>query len=102
MARGKRFSAEQTIAMLRQIEVRLAQAKRPALTCKQAGIAEQNYDRWREEYGGLQLEQAKRLKELERENAPQRRLVADLSLEKQVLMDVQGFAVLWLPYLRWL
>ncbi len=56
MARGKRHSAEQIIAMLRQIEVQLAQVQRLALTCKQASIAEQSYDRWREEYGGLQLE----------------------------------------------
>jgi putative transposase len=81
MARGKRPSAEQIIAMLRQIEVQLAQAKRLALTCKQASIAEQSYDRWWTEYGGLQLEKAKHLKELEGENAPLRRLGADLSLE---------------------
>ena len=88
MARGKRFSPEQMIAMLRQIEVQLAQGKRLALACKAAGIAEQSYYRWRREYGGLQLEHAKRLKELERENARLRRLVADLALEKQVLKDV--------------
>jgi transposase-like protein len=88
MARGKRFSAEQIIAKLRQIEVQLAQGQSLALACKEAGISEQSYYRWRKEYGGLQLEQAKRLKELERENARLRRLVADLSLEKQVLKDV--------------
>ena len=74
--------------MLRQIEVQLAQGKSLALACKEAGISEQSYYRWRKEYGGLQLEQAKRLKDLERENARLRRLVADLSLEKQVLKDV--------------
>jgi len=74
--------------MLRQIEVQLAQGKSLALACKEAGISEQSYYRWRKEYGGLQLEQAKRLKELERENTRLRRLVADLSLEKQVLKDV--------------
>ena len=88
MARGKRFSPEQIIAKLRQIEVQLAQDKSLALACKEAGISEQSSYRWRREYGGLQLEQAKRLKELERENARLRRLVADLSLEKQVLKDV--------------
>ncbi len=88
MARGKRFNPEQIIATLRQIEVQLAQGKSLALACKDAGISEQSYYRWRREYGGLQLEQAKRLKELERENARLRRLVADLSLEKQVLKDV--------------
>jgi transposase-like protein len=88
MARGKRFSPEQIIAMLRQIEVQLATGKSLALACKEAGISEQSYYRWRKEYGGVAVEQAKRLKELERENARLRRLVADLSLEKQVLKDV--------------
>ena len=88
MAKGKRFSAEQIIAKLRQIEVHLAQGKSLGLACKEAGISEQSYDRWRKEYGGLQLEQAKRLKDWERENGRLRRLVAHLSLEKQVLKDV--------------
>ena len=88
MARGKRFSAEQIVVMLRQIEVQLAQGKSLALACQEAGISEQSYYRWRKESGGVAVEQAKRLKELERENARLRRLVADLSLEKQVLKDV--------------
>src|SRR3712207_7382738 len=74
--------------MLRQIEVQLAQGKSLALACKEAGISEQSYFRWRKEYGGVAVEQAKRLKDLERENARLRRLVADLSLEKQILKDV--------------
>jgi len=68
--------------------VQLAHGKSIALACKEAAISEQSYFRWRKEYGGLQIEQAKRLKDLERENARLRRLVADLSLEKQVLKDV--------------
>ena len=84
----KRFSSEQIIAKLRQIEVQLAQGKSIALACKDAAISEQSYFRWRKEYGGLQIEQARRLKDLERENVRLRRLVADLSLEKQVLKDV--------------
>jgi putative transposase len=88
MPRGRKVSPEQIIATLRQIEVQLAQGKSLAQACKDAGLSEQSYYRWRREYGGLQLEQAKRLKELERENARLRRLVADLSLEKQVLKDV--------------
>ena len=88
MPRGRKVSPEQIIAKLRQIEVQLAQGLSLALACKAAGLSEQSYYRWRREYGGLQLEQAKRLKELERENARLRRLVADLSLEKQVLRDV--------------
>ena len=84
----KRFTPEQIIAKLRQIEVQLAQGKSIALACKDAAISEQSYFRWRKEYGGLQIEQARRLKDLERENARLRRLVADLSLEKQILKDV--------------
>ncbi len=88
MPRGRKVSPEQIIATLRQIEGQLAQGMSLALACKEAGIAEQSYYRWRREYGTLKLEQAKRLKELERENTRLRRLVADLSLEKQVLKDV--------------
>jgi len=84
----KRFSSEQIIAKLRQIEVQLAQGQSIALACKDAAISEQSSFRWPKEYGGLQIEQARRLKDLERENARLRRLVADLSLEKQVLKDV--------------
>jgi putative transposase len=83
----KRFTPEQIIAKLRQIEVQLAQGKSVALACKDAAISEQSYFRWRKEYGGVPIEQAKRLKNLERENARLRRLVADLSLEKQILKD---------------
>ena len=88
MARRKNWSAEEIIAKLRLIEVQLAQGKSLALACKEAEISEQSYYRWRREYGGIAIEQAKRLKDLERENARLRRLVADLSLEKQVLKDV--------------
>ena len=88
MARRKNWSTEQIIAALRQIEVQVAQGQSLALACKEAEISEQSYYRWRKEYGGVAIEQAKRLKELERENARLRRLVADLSLEKQVLKDV--------------
>jgi putative transposase len=68
--------------------VQLAQGESIALACKDAAISEQSYFRWRKEYGDLQIEQARRLKDLERENARLRRLVADLSLEKQILKDV--------------
>ena len=88
MRRGRKLSPEQLVVTLRQMEVQLAQGMKLAQACKEAGISEQSYYRWRKEYGGLQLEQAKRLKDLERENARLRRLVADLSLEKQVLKDV--------------
>ena len=75
-------------AELRQIEVQTAQGKSIAVACKEADVSEQSYYRWRKEYGGLQVDQAERMKDLERENARLRRLVADLSLEKQVLKDV--------------
>ena len=59
-----------------------------SLACKEAEISEQSHHRWRKEYGGLQVDQARKMKDLERENARLRRLVADISLEKQVLADV--------------
>jgi putative transposase len=88
MKRGQRPSAEQVVLMLGQTEVQTAQGKSIAVACKEADISEQSYDRWRKEYGGLKVDQAQKMKDLERENARLRRLVADLSLEKQVLADV--------------
>ena len=84
------FTPEQIVAKLRQIEVLTAAGKAAALACKEADISEQTYYRWRKEYGGLELDQAKRMKDLERENARLKRLVADLSLEKQVLKDISS------------
>ena len=84
----KRVSAEQIVVVLRQIEVLMSQGKAAPVACREAGISQQSYYRWRKEYGGLELDQAKRMKELERENVRLKRLVADLSLEKQVLKDV--------------
>ena len=84
----KRFSAEQIVVVLRQIEVLMSQGKAAPVACREAGISQQSYYRWRKEYGGLGLDQAKRMKDLERENVRLKRLVADLSLEKQVLKDV--------------
>jgi putative transposase len=77
MARGRRYQSEQVVNLLRQIEVCVANGKTTAQACKEAGIVEQTYFRWRKEYGGLQVDQAKRLKELEQENAKLKRLVAD-------------------------
>jgi transposase-like protein len=74
--------------MLRQIEVQTAQGKSIAIAFKEADVSEQSYYRWRKEYDGIKVDQAKKMKDLERENARLRRLVADLSLEKQVLADV--------------
>ena len=84
----QRYKAEQIVALLRQVEVAIANGKSTPLACKEAGITAQTYYRWRKEFGGLKLDQAKRMKELERENAKLKRLVAELSLEKQILKDV--------------
>jgi putative transposase len=83
----KRYKAEQIVTLLRQIEVGIANGKPTPQACKEAEITIQTYYRWRKEYGGLKLDQA-RLKDLERENAKLKRLVAELSLEKQILKDV--------------
>jgi putative transposase len=76
------------VILLRQIEVLISQGKSAPLACRDAGISQQSYYRWRKEYGGLELDQARRLKDLEKENARLKRLVADLSLDKQVLKDI--------------
>ena len=86
----KRFSPEQIVTLLRQIEVTMGQGKSAQLACRDAGISEQNFYCWRKEYGGLDLDQARRMKDLEKENARLKRLVADLSLEKQVLKDISS------------
>ena len=84
----QRYTAEEIVTVLRQVEVALANGKPTPQACREAEISEQTYYRWRKEYGGLKLEQAKRFKELEKENARLKRLVAELSLEKQILQDV--------------
>ena len=84
----RKYKAEQIVTVLRQIEVQMANGKTAPQACKEAGIHTQTCYRWRKEYGGLKLDQAKRLKELEKENPRLKRLVAELSLEKQVLQDV--------------
>jgi transposase-like protein len=84
----KKYKPEQIVSLLRQIEVAVASGKSTPQACRDAGISEQSYYRWRKEYGGLRLDQAKRLKELEKENSQLKRLVAELSLEKQILQDV--------------
>jgi transposase-like protein len=86
----KRFSAEQIVMLLRQIEVATAQGKSIPVACREAGISDQSFYRWRKEYGGLDLDQARKMKELEKENSRLKRLVADLSLEKQVLKDISS------------
>ena len=84
----KRYKPEQIVNLLRQIEVEIANGKTTPQACRDAQITVQTYYRWRKEFGGLKLDQAKRLKELEKENSRLKRLVAELSLEKQVLREV--------------
>ena len=88
MARGKKHTPEQIVNVLRQIEVLIANGKTTPAACREGGITEQTYYRWRKEYGGLKVDQAKRLKELEQENSKLKRLVAELSLDKQILQDI--------------
>ena len=85
----KTFTPEQIVGKLRQIEELMGQGKTVPLACKDVGIVDQTYYRcWRREYGGLQLEQAKKLKDLQKENAQLKRALATLTLEKQVLKDI--------------
>ena len=86
MAR-KRFTAEQIIPKLREAEVELARGRTVAQVCKKLGITEQTYYRWRKEYGSLRMDQAKRLRELEKENARLKRLLADAELDKAILKE---------------
>jgi len=88
MARGKKHTAEQIVSLLRQIEVAVANGKTTPVACRESGITEQTYYRWRKEYGGLQVDQARRLKELEQENTRLKRVVANLSLDNLVLKDI--------------
>jgi putative transposase len=83
----ERYKPEQFVTVLRQIEVAVANGKTTPQACKEAGITVQTYYRWRKEYGGLKVEQAKRMKELEKENTRLKRLVADLTLDKTMLQE---------------
>jgi len=84
----KRHNAEQIVAKLRQIEIDLGKGLTAAQACKKAAITEQTYYRWRKEYGGMRVDQTKRLKELEKENARLKRLVADKELDLAILKEV--------------
>jgi len=83
----KRFTAEQIIQNLREAEVLLAQGQTIAQVCKKIGITDQTYYRWRKEYGGIRTDQAKRLKDLEKENDRLKRLLADAELDKAILRE---------------
>ena len=84
----RRFSPEQIITHLRQVEILVAQGKTAGEACRQIGVTEQTYYRWKKKYGGLRMDQAKRLKELEKENSRLKRLLADAELDKAILREV--------------
>jgi len=87
MAR-KKYTAEQIITKLREAEVELAKGQTTSQVCKKLGITDQTYYRWRKEYGGLRVDQAKRLKQLELENSRLKRLVADQAVDISILKEV--------------
>ena len=85
---GRRtFTAEQIINRLREVEVLLSQGDSVGEASRKIGVTEQTYYRWRREYGGMRVEQARRLKELEKENARLKKLVADISLDNAILKE---------------
>ena len=87
MPKGKRVGAEEIVSKLRLAEVDLAKGQSIEEVCKKLQISTQSFYRWRKEYGGLEIDQAKRLKDLERENARLKRLVADQALDNAMLRD---------------
>jgi putative transposase len=82
--KGKRFSVEQIVAVLKQVELGLPVAD----AVRQMGISEQTFYRWKKQYSGLQTDQVRELKQLQDENSKLKRLVAELSLDKAVLQDI--------------
>jgi putative transposase len=83
----KRYSAEEIVNKLRQAEVELAKGRSVAQVCKQLGVTDQTYYRWRRAYGGMKVDQARPLKALERENARLKKLLADAELDKAILRE---------------
>ena len=83
----KRHTAEEIVNKLREADVLLAKGQTVGQACRQIGVTEQTYFRWRREYGGMKVDQAKRLKELERENARLKRVVADQALDMAILRE---------------
>ena len=87
MPRGKREQADQIILKLREAELELSRGKIVPEAAKKIGVTEQTYYRWKKKYGGLRMDQAKRLKDLEKENARLKRLLADAELDKAILRE---------------
>ncbi len=83
----KKYGAEQIIGALRQCDVLLAQGKNIVEICRELSISDATYYKWRKAYGGMKVDQAKRLKELERENVRLKRAIADLTLDKLILKE---------------
>jgi transposase-like protein len=83
----KRFSPEQIITHLRQVEIFVSQGNTAGDACRQIGVSEQTYYRWRKEYGGMEVDQLRRLKDLEQENSRLKRLVADQALDNAILKE---------------
>ena len=81
------FTTEQIINKLREAEVLISQGQTTGAVCRSMGISEHTYHRWRREYGGMRVDQAKRLKELEHENSRLKRLVAEISLDNAILKE---------------
>jgi|TARA_Y100000310_G_scaffold146883_1_gene146195 transposase-like protein len=84
----KRYGSEQIITKLREVEIMLSKGSTIGEASRRIGVTEQTYYRWRKEYGGMKVEQARRLKELEKENFRLKKLVADLSLDNAILKEV--------------
>jgi transposase-like protein len=84
----KRHTAEEIITKLREAEVLLAKGNSIGEVCRQLAVSDQTYYKWRKEYGGLHIDQAKRLKQLEQENSRLKRVVADLTLDNAILKEV--------------
>ena len=84
----KRYGSEQIITKLREVEIMLSKGSAIGEASKRIGVTEQTYYRWRKQYGGMRIEQARRLKELEKENFRIKKLVADLSLDNAILKEV--------------
>jgi putative transposase len=83
----KRFTPEQIITHLRQVEIIVSQGNTTGDACRQLGVSEQTYYRWRKEYGGMEVDQLRRLKDLEQENGRLKRLVADQALDIAILKE---------------
>ena len=83
----KKHKPEEIVGKLREVEIVLAQGASTAEACRRIGVSEQTYYRWRKEYGGLKTDQARRMKDLEKENQRLRRAISDLTLDKLILQE---------------